>query len=198
MEFETERNQIKKHIKAFLLNRLGYSHVAWCLLVLEFVIFLSMTVWIVAGLIDLAYHCWLGRGHIEVVDRYYQVGDGPTYRIMVPGEERLVIRTADENILLGIKLSLKKQCYCPDGEIYAEVHNFKGDDVTGEFVKITLGREEERLSPSSADVTTLEGDWIKLPDGRYRVEIWLKCSSRPKEPIIWEYATFKLKTREEK
>jgi hypothetical protein len=157
-------------------------------LILEMVLLLL----IIAAVIYLHGHCWFGwfgAGRIHVVDRYYcyQAGGGQKYYVD-PGEERLVF---DERIMLGVKLSLNKTCYCPG--LYAEVYNFKG----------ASGRLEEtygggKLLPQNGDITHMEGEWIRPPPGEwYWLEIRLKCPSRRDESIfIFDYATFYLRLRE--
>lgn len=169
------------------LNRVLYR--ALLRLALEIMLLFIIVAMAIYLLIYLRSHCWLGwfgTGPIKVLDRYYQIENGPTYHVE-PGEERQV---PNVNILLGVKLSLKEECYCSD--ICGEIHNYKKDS-SRRWLEAPQGGGE--LSPENGNVTVLEGQWVRPPpDERYRLEIRLRCSSQPDEYIyILRYATFILR-----
>lgn len=158
------------------------------LAIIGLVIFVGIG-WGLVILRSLCWYGWFGTGPIEVIDRYYfyKIDEQREYHFSGPGEERKV---DNENLLLGIRLSLKKECQCSD--LFGEVHNY----VRGEserFVETPLGGGE--LLPQNGDLTSLRGEWIRPPpDERYRLEVRLKCRSRPNENIgIFNFATFNLK-----
>jgi len=125
----------------------------------------------------------LGPGPITVQERYFRAMGGTSIQVF-PGQEHMV---SGNDILLGLRLRLARRCYCSD--LYAEVHNYTTDRISGRWVEPAWG--EGKLTPIKEDTTSLEGDWIRPPTGRYKVETWLKCASRPTETVfVSEFTTF--------
>ncbi|MCB0166649.1 MAG: hypothetical protein KDI79_20640 [Anaerolineae bacterium] len=178
MEFKTIISTMKK------LRNNPFVVRAWGLFLLELMFFLSLA----GGIGGIFYyfnnHCWFRHGPVDVIGRYYieedkriDLGPFPDKRTVGNG-----------NIKLGVELLLTKKCYCPGGEVYAEIHNFQpGDGVP--WVEVKLGSGNERLEPQNDEATILEGKWLKLPHGIYMVELHFRCSSRP-ESIPIPFAVF--------
>lgn len=178
---------MKRQIKASSLSKISYRRAAEKLLALEAMILLGIVVVIAVLWIYLGGNCWFGwfgPGAITVVDRYYRV-NSESIRFVDPGEDRHVPRG---DISLGVKLSLRQECYCSD--IYAEIHSYTAS-ASGKWVESPFG--EGKLLPLDEDTTTLEGKWVRPPPDRYRIEVRLKCSSHSDVSIsVFDYTTFTL------
>lgn len=153
-------------------------------LLLIFLVGLSGLIGLATGAWYVKTHCWfgfLGSGPIGIFDRYYQIeGDDTIYHVQQPGRIRPI---QNKNIIFGIELSLKDECFCTD--LYGEVHNYaSGIKVRGGGI----------LEPVNNDISQLKGPWFRPPPGEtYQTEIMLKCRSQPDVSLaVFDFATFGL------
>jgi hypothetical protein len=175
-----------KQIKLLLINHFEYHRVVRLLFVVEIVIILVTLIGGIIGVVNIHNRCWFGwfgREPIKSIEHYYSyVSDGQII-MFDPNDE---IRVRHENILLGIKISLQKECYCPN--LYAEINNYERESG-----KLAAGSAE--LRHVNGDVTVLQGEWTKpSPKEWYRLKLWFKCPDQPnvRIPHDEDFAVFYL------
>jgi len=164
----------------------------------EVLIFAVCTGGVIGGVVQAEARCWGGPGPSPQVVNRYIVQSGKRTDILGSA----VYPAQSGQATLGLDLSLRRSCYCPDGQITADLHTFQPGDALP-WVEVQLGSKtgqqlSETQSPHVGIVSavlgdrtplTLEGEWIDLPHGRYRVEMNVMCSTRAGSLPI-EFATF--------
>jgi hypothetical protein len=168
-------------------GRLSYPARAWGLFAVEMTVLVLLLGLLLQAGVGRA-RCWDGNGTVRVLQRYYQVGQADPEPLGADERRRL---PADADVRLKIELQLRKECYCPDGNVSADVHTFQ--IIVGKpWPEIRLGGTTLQPQQWDRDSAILEGPLSRYPPGDYKVETWLKCTSRPGELYILDFAKFVL------
>jgi hypothetical protein len=173
-------------VRRFASN-LGYPARAWGLFAIEMMVLLFLLGLLLQMGLSRA-RCWDGSGSVRVLQRYYQVGQADPEPLGESERRRL---PADANVRLKLMLYLRKDCFCADGDVSADIHAFLV--IPGEpWTEIRLGGTTLQPQQWDRDRLILEGPLSRYPPGDYKIEAWLKCSSRPDELHTLNFATFVL------